>query len=159
MKLLVDNCLSEELAHVAIERGHAEATHVRWIGKGDWKDWNLKGLIDDGGYTFVTKNSVDFRGPKNNKGSKGEHAKLALHAGLICLNGPLGMDLDLQLELFLTALDAIDEDADLINVALEVTLESFEDSELLVERYPIPKSGPYARPIDHASRATARSST
>jgi len=38
-------------------------------------------------------------------------------------------------------------------------LESFEDSELLVERYPIPKSGPYARPIDHASRATARSST
>ena len=111
MKLLVDNCLSEELAHVAIERGHAEATHVRWIGKGDWKDWNLKGLIDDGGYTFVTKNSVDFRGPKNNKGSKGEHAKLALHAGLICLNGPLGMDLDLQLELFLTALDAIDEDA------------------------------------------------
>jgi hypothetical protein len=39
MKLLVDECLSEELAKLAQRRGHAEASHIAWIGKCGWKDW------------------------------------------------------------------------------------------------------------------------
>ena len=33
MKLLIDECLSEELAKLARGRGHPESSHVRWIGK------------------------------------------------------------------------------------------------------------------------------
>jgi uncharacterized protein (DUF433 family) len=40
MKLLVDECLSEELTKLAQRRGHAEATHIAWIGKRGWKDWH-----------------------------------------------------------------------------------------------------------------------
>ena len=92
MRLLVDNCLTEELALVARERGHPEATHLRWLKKGDWKDWNLKEVIIGGDYTFVTTNSVDFRGPRSSKGYKGHHASFELHGGLVCLNGPVGME-------------------------------------------------------------------
>ena len=100
MKLLIDECLSEELAKLARQRGHTEASHIVWIGKRGWKDWELKAVILDGDWTFVTKNSVDFRGPDKLPGSSGQYADVAVHAGLICLNGPVGMDLDLQLELF-----------------------------------------------------------
>jgi hypothetical protein len=36
--------------------------------------------------TFVTRNSIDFRGPSDAPGSKGQYADVAVHAGLICLN-------------------------------------------------------------------------
>lgn len=41
MKLLIDECLSEELAELARGRGRPESSHVRWIGKGGAKDWEL----------------------------------------------------------------------------------------------------------------------
>ena len=63
MKLLVDECLSEELAKAAIGRGHGESSHVRWIGKGGLKDWDLLPIILGGDWTFVTRNAYDFRGP------------------------------------------------------------------------------------------------
>lgn len=44
-KLLIDECLSSELALMARERGHHEASHVVWIGKSGWKDWELKRLL------------------------------------------------------------------------------------------------------------------
>lgn len=96
MKLLVDECLSEELTKLAQRRDHAEASHVTWIGKRGWKDWQLKSVIIDGDWTFVTRNSIDFRGPRDAPGSKWQYAHVVVHAGLICLNGPVGMDLDLQ---------------------------------------------------------------
>src|SRR6516225_357199 len=46
-------------------------------------------------WTFVTKNSMHFRDPANEPGSKGQYADVAIHVGLICLNGPEGIDLDL----------------------------------------------------------------
>jgi hypothetical protein len=137
MKLLVDECLSEELTKLAQRRGHAEASHVAWIGKRGWKDWELKAIILDGDWTFVTRNSIDFRGPRYAPGSGGEYADVALHAGLICLNGPVGMDLDLQLELFQTALDELERDSDLLNQVLEVSLPDAED-EIEVLRYKLP---------------------
>lgn len=137
MKLLVDECLSQELTKLAQQRGHSEASHIVWMGKGGWKDWQLKEVILDGDWTFVTQNSVDFRGPAEAVGSKGEYADVALHAGLICLNGPVGMDLDLQLEMFAVALDELEQDGDLINKVLEVTLRTRED-DFEVLRYKLP---------------------
>ncbi|HKM73537.1 MAG TPA: hypothetical protein VJX94_26315 [Stellaceae bacterium] len=61
-----------------------------------------------------------------------------MHAGLICLNGPIGMDLDMQIELFQAALDALDEDDDLINRVLEVTLADSSEAELDIVRYALP---------------------
>jgi hypothetical protein len=52
---------------------------------------------------------------------KGEYRKAMIHAGLICLNGPVGMDLDMQIKLFETALDELDQNSDLINQVLEIT--------------------------------------
>lgn len=138
MKLLIDECLSEELAKLARDRGHPESSHIRWIGKGGAKDWELLPVILDGDWTFVTKNSWDFRGPPQVPGTAGQYACTELHAGLVCLNGPVGMDLDLQLELFATALDALADDDDLVNQAIEVTLENFEDNAFTITRYTLP---------------------
>ena len=137
MKLLIDECLSTELTKRAQERGHDEASHVTWIGKRGWKDWQLKKVILDGDWTFVTKNSIDFRGSADAPGSQGQYSDVAIHAGLICLNGPPGMDLDLQLELFEVALDELDRDGDLLNQVLEVNLED-PDEEIEIRRYQLP---------------------
>jgi predicted nuclease of predicted toxin-antitoxin system len=56
MKFLIDECLSAKLVGVCRERGH-EATHVVWLGKQGWKDWNLIRHIVDDDYTFVTNNA------------------------------------------------------------------------------------------------------
>ncbi len=137
MKFLVDECLSPELTKLAHARGHGESSPVVWLGRAGLKDWELRPLILQDDWTFVTKNSVDFRGPADNPGSKGQYTDVALHAGLICLNGPPGMDLDMQLELFEQALDELEADPDLINQVLEITCE--EDS-LHVRRYHLPAS-------------------
>jgi hypothetical protein len=70
-------------------------------------------------------------------GSKGQYADVAVHTGLICLNGPVGMDLDLQLEMFEAALDELDRNEDLVNEVLEISLsDSNEEFEVL--RYKMP---------------------
>jgi hypothetical protein len=79
---------------------------------------------------------MHFRGPANEPGSKGQHADVAIHAGLICLNGPEGMDLDLQLELFEIALDEVGN-GDLVNEVLEIILG--DNDEVRVLRYALPR--------------------
>lgn len=88
MKFLIDECLSPELTKLAHAKGHGESSHVVWLGRAGLKDWELKPVILDGDWTFVTKNSVDFRGPAERPGAKGQYADVTLHAGLVCLNGP-----------------------------------------------------------------------
>jgi predicted nuclease of predicted toxin-antitoxin system len=90
MKLLIDECLSPELVHMARERGHGESSHVVWIGHQGIKDWNLLKVALDGDWILETKNAYDFRGPKTAPGSGGQYRRTELHAGLICLNGPEG---------------------------------------------------------------------
>lgn len=136
MKFLVDECLSPELVRLAQEKGYGESTHVVWRKLAGKKDWELKPIILDGDWTFVTRNSVDFRGPSSNPGSRGQYANVVIHAGLICLNGPDGMNIDVQLELFEQALEELAADEDLINQVLEITLENSE--ELRVLRYRLP---------------------
>jgi Domain of unknown function (DUF5615) len=106
-KLLIDECLSAELALLARERGHHEASHVVWIGKSGWKDWELKQVLLDEDWVLVTWNCKDFRGPKDALGSKGVLTDVPLHAGLVCIDGPTGMDLGLQRSLFDFVLDEL----------------------------------------------------
>jgi predicted nuclease of predicted toxin-antitoxin system len=135
MKFLVDECLSPELTRLAHTRGYGESSHVVWLGRAGLKDWDLKPVIIKNDWTFVTKNSVDFRGPAAKPGSKGQYADVAIHAGLVCLNGPPGMDLEMQLELFEQALDELHANRDLVNQVLEITME--EDA-LHIRRYQLP---------------------
>lgn len=138
MKLLIDECLSDELTRLALRRGFSESSHIAWIGKRGRKDWELTTVILDGNWTFVTRNSVDFRGPRQAPGSGGQYSKLELHAGLICLNGPVGMDRGLQVELFELALDELDRDSDLVNQVLEITLiESGGEIEIARYQHPV----------------------
>jgi hypothetical protein len=50
-----------------------------------------------------------------------------------------------SIELFDVALDEYEADADLDNMAIEVTLPAASADHLIVDRYPIPRTGPYAR--------------
>jgi hypothetical protein len=137
MKFLVDECLSTDLVTLARERGHYESSHVLWIGKGGMKDWNLIRLIIDENWTLVTKNSYDFRGPRDAPGTKGQYAKVELHEGLVCLNASDGMDLDLQVDLFAHALEDLERDGELINMVLEVLFDA-EGGSVSIDRYPLP---------------------
>jgi predicted nuclease of predicted toxin-antitoxin system len=138
MKFLIDECLSPDLAKLARDRGYGESTHVNWMGLSGRKDWSLKPFILDGDWTFVTKNSIDFRGPAGRPGTKGQYADVVIHAGLVCLNAPEGMDLDLMIELFETALDELEVNNDLVNQVLEITAET--DS-IHIGRYALPAPG------------------
>ena len=120
MKLLVDECLSPQLAKHAHRRGHGEASHVVWLGLAGYKDWQLRPIILAGDWVFVTRNADDFRGPRKKPGSGGEYSGVDLHAGLICLNGPSALDLDAQMELFEAALAVLDHAPDLVNQVLEI---------------------------------------
>jgi hypothetical protein len=136
MKFLVDECLSPELVKLAHDRGHGESSHVVWRHLQGKKDWELKPFILDGDWTFVTRNSIDFRGPSSRPGSRGQYAGVEIHAGLVCLNGPDGMDLDVQIEMFEQALDEIAGNEDLVNQVLEITLEDGEEFHILRYRLP-----------------------
>jgi hypothetical protein len=69
-------------------------------------------------------------------GAKGQFADVAIHAGLICLNGPEGMNLDMQLELFEQALDELGTDADFVNQVLEIFLDGNDEVHILRYRLP-----------------------
>lgn len=136
-KLLIDECLSPELALMARERGHHEASHVVWIGHAGWKDWELKRIILEQDWVLVTRNSDDFRGPRHAPGTKGEYAGVDLHAGIVCLNGPVGMDLEWHRQLFEEVLDELDRNSDLTNQVLEATLDD-DTAAIDLVRYEMP---------------------
>ena len=136
MKFLIDECLSPKLTALARKRGYGESSHIVWLGRAGARDWDLIPLIVDGDWTFVTRNSVDFRGAASHPGKKGQYARVA---GLICLNGPDGMTRELQLELFEQALIELDARPDLVNQVLEISLE--DDGHLRVVRYALPAEG------------------
>ena len=86
---------------------------------------------------LVTRNSNDFRGPRETPGSKGQYCNVSIHAGLICLNASAGMDLVLQRELFSEVLDELDTDSDLTNQILEITFED-DEAGIQIDRYTYP---------------------
>ena len=96
----------------------------------------LKSTIIDGDWTFVTNNSIDFRGTANKPGSTGEYADVRLHAGLVCINAPFGLNLDLQRQKFNLIIDEIVKNGDLTNQVLEVDLK--RNGEVNLRRIALP---------------------
>ena len=135
-KYLIDECLSPDLAILARERGFVESSHVTWLGKSGWKDWELKEFILDEDWTFVTRNSIDFRGRADQPGSHGQYANIPLHAGLICINGPERLTAEIEVELFEIVLDAIGL-TEMVNEAIEINLAQV-GSEYELVRYALP---------------------
>jgi hypothetical protein len=136
-KFLIDECLSPELAALARKRGFFESSHVTWLGKAGWKDWELKRFIQEEDWTFVTRNSVDFRGPSDKPGYRGQYADLPIHAGLVCINGPDSMAAEDETELFGIVLDELGLN-EMINQAIEITLSDTGIGFELV-RYTLPQ--------------------
>lgn len=135
LRILIDENLSPSLASQAHERGY-ECTHVNHLGMAGTKDWELKKTIVDGDWTFITNNSIDFRGPSGKRGSAGEYADVRLHAGLVCVNASSGLNLETQRRLFELIFDDFGANWDLINQVLEVDLKKSGEVEL--RRYALP---------------------
>ena len=138
LKFLIDECLSPDLAQLARDRGYHDSFHVTWLGKAGWKDWQLRDLIIEQDWTFVTRNSVDFRGPANQPGSEGQYANVPIHAGLICINGTGRMTGEVEIELFTAVLDQIGAAEYLVNEVIEAYLCEEEDGEFEIVRYSLP---------------------
>ena len=137
-KFLIDECLSPALALLAREQGFVESSHVTWLGKSGWKDWELRAFILEQDWTFVTRNSVDFRGPADQPGSHGQYADVLLHAGLVCINGPDRMTAEIETELFAVVLEAIGT-TEIVNEVIEINLAT-NGNEYEVVRYALPQT-------------------
>jgi hypothetical protein len=128
-KILIDENLSPSLAADAQQRGFL-CSHVNHLGKTGAKDWELKRIILEGDWTFVTNNSIDFRGPAGKPGSAGEYADVSLHTGLVCIDAPFSLNLNLQRQLFAMILDELVKNGDLTNQVLEVRVKKDGRAEL-----------------------------
>jgi hypothetical protein len=95
-------------------------------------------LVLAGDFALVTNNSKEFRGKTPGQGA-GLHAEEEIHAGLVCLNAELGMDIDKQRQLFEIALEELTSVAGLVNQAIEVTER--EDGSVEVVFCAIPADG------------------
>ncbi len=136
MIFLIDECLTPDLAVLARNRGY-HASHVAHQGLSGKKDWEIRDIAVAGDLTLVTCNSVDFRGSASNPGTRGEYANVQLHAGLICLNGPIdGTNIRIQKKLFEIALDDIESNGDLINKLLDIFMDDYGD--ITIRRHPLP---------------------
>ena len=70
-KFLIDECLSPDLAALARERGFFESSHVTWLGKAGWKDWELKQFILEQDWTFATRIVRTFAATQTSRAPKG----------------------------------------------------------------------------------------
>ena len=134
-KILIDENLSPSLTADAQKKGFL-CSHVNHLGKTGTKDWELKRVILEGDWTFITNNSTDFRGPATEPGSSGEYADVRLHAGLVCIDAPFGLNLDLQRQIFGLILDELSKNGDLINQVLQVDVR--RDGRVQLERFALP---------------------
>lgn len=134
-KILIDENLSPSLEAMAHDSGFV-CSHVNHLGKTGQKDWELKSTILEGDWIFVTNNGVDFRGPYHEPGSAGEYANVRLHAGLVCINAPGGLNLDRQRQLFNLVLNELKNNGDLTNQLLEINLNKNGEVELRRRQLP-----------------------
>lgn len=134
-RFLIDECLSPELAQMAIQAGYVESTCVRDRGLSGTKDWKLIEYVIAGDFTLVTHNAIDFRGA-GPAAPGGLHSRQAVHAGLVCLSSVHAMDLQRQRDLFQIVLDELGALSDLVNQALEACEQ--EDGSVEVVIYALP---------------------
>jgi predicted nuclease of predicted toxin-antitoxin system len=106
--ILIDECLTPDLAGVAMARGLV-AMHVTWVNLQGSPDWTLAAIAAERDYVIVTNNRRDFLGL---------YAQLEVHNGLIIIVP--AVDLDEQCVLFRIALDTAELQDSLINLLIEV---------------------------------------
>lgn len=127
MKLLIDECLSPDLAALAWDAGW-HCAHVARIGLRSAQDWQLVQYAVDNDWVIVTNDSAHF---------KTLVARTAMHPGLVCLNAAHGaMNLDVQKRLFQLALTQLRE-RDPVNEVLEISLDA--NSVVRAETYGWPR--------------------
>lgn len=113
MKLLIDECLSPDLAALAWDAGW-HCAHVARVGLRSAQDWQLVQYAIDKDWVIVTHDSAHF---------KALVGRTAIHPGLVCLNVAHGeMNIDVQKRLFQRALTLL-QDADPVNEILEISLD------------------------------------
>lgn len=135
LKLLIDENLSPTLVELANAQGFV-CSHVSRLGLSGKKDWQLKDTILEGDWTFVTANSIDFRGPVNDPGHSGEYKDFQLHAGLICINAGRGLNRAEQRALMMIVLAYLNRLNDLTNEVLEVDVDA--RNKITLRRYKLP---------------------
>ncbi len=127
MKFLIDECLSPELVKLARERGHAESTHVTWLGMRARQDWAIVRRAIDAGYVLVTNNTLDFMSLIRRE---------SVHPGLVCLEvAPGMMSFTVQRQLFILALDRLG-DSEPVNEVLQIAL--LKNQSVRINRYDVP---------------------
>ncbi len=114
--------------------------HLRDLGRLGLPDAEVARLALDGDWCLVTRNARDFRGPDGARGTAGEYAGVALHAGLVCLHGPPeGFAAANQREAFAVALDLLEErGGDATNTLVEVAWAEDAIAFEVVEFPPVP---------------------
>lgn len=128
MKLLIDECLSPDLAQIAWDT-NLECMHVTRIGLGSMEDWQLVRVAVTEDWVLVTNNTADFVELVGRE---------EVHPGLVCLNfTPDEMGADSQRRLFGHALAQL-AGRDPMNEILDVTLRS--DRVVQTKRYVWPSA-------------------
>jgi len=123
---------------LARERGFFESSHVTWLGKTGWKDWELKQFILKQDWTFVTRNSTGLSRPLQSAGfqrpvcgrSYSRRPGLHQRAGLNVRED--------ETELFGIVLDELGPN-EMVNQAIEITLSDADTGFELV-RYALPRA-------------------
>jgi predicted nuclease of predicted toxin-antitoxin system len=124
VRLLIDECLSPGLVHIAQQSGH-EAYHLAHIGRAGSEDWQIVELALARDMALVTNNASDFRRL---------YAAQELHPGLVILVP--NVEREMQLRLFRAALARLRVIGELINKALEV---GFDGDEVSFDEYEWPR--------------------
>lgn len=110
-RFLIDENLSPLLVGPARARGF-EAMHVNHLGLRTEADWDLLQIVAAQDWVLVTNNAIEFRG---------RYREIELHPGIVFLLPAVRRDA--QLRLFEAALEHVEDQPDLVNTALDVTLD------------------------------------
>ncbi len=123
---LIDECLSRALCGIAHNRGYAAQALVD-LGRAGLKDWDVMKIAAERDLVLVTNNVIDFLAL---------YALRPLHPGVVLLKGHIH-GRHQQCQAFAAALDDIDTDPDVMNLAVEVVPGA--PSQWSVQRYPLSK--------------------
>lgn len=120
----VDENLPPLLVGPARARGF-EAAHVNHLGLRTEVDWDLLRVVAAQDWVLVTNNAIEFRG---------RCREIELHPGVMFLVP--AMRRDAQLRLFKAALEHVQNHPDLVNTALDITLDG--EGRLVVTAHGLP---------------------
>jgi len=136
VKFLIDECLSKRLAAMARAAGYPMSAHLAERGMLGMPDWRLLDRIIEEDWTFVTRNSDDFRPGRGSSSKAPVYLGVALHGGLICLNLPDGTTANDQENWFAALLYHLGPEADLTNRLIDIYLDDEGALELIEQDFP-----------------------